>query len=333
MKTKLQLFLETEDIEQFKLYYYNNSNKSTCNKFNININLLKQICRYLHIFKSKEQIKKIKEPIYENKDWTDSVNKREQTCFKKYGVSNQNKLEECKQKIKATKLEKYGDTSYHNIDKMKQTNLEKYGNSCSFVNNEVKNKIKQTNLQKYGCENPQQCLEIRQKTQNTLLERYGVKYATLTINNRNACNSTVAKKKCANTKKKNKTFNTSKAEEIFYLELIKIFESVDVYRQYRDDIRYPFACDFYIKSKDLFIELNLNWTHGPHQYRPDSEEDSELLKKWANKAQSSKFYKNAINTWTVRDVEKYSYALKNNLNYLVFYSEEDCANFIKLTKE
>ena len=310
MKTKLQLFLETEDIEQFKLYYYNNSNKSTCNRFNINTSLLTQICRYLHIFKSKEQIKKIKERIYENKNWTNSIKKREQTCLEKYGVSNQNKLKECKQKIKATKLEKYGDANYHNVDKMKQTNLEKYGSPCSFANNAVKNKIKQTNLQKYGCENPQQCLEIRQKTQDTVLKRYGVKYATLTINNRNACNSTVAKKKCMDTKKKNKTFNTSKAEETFYLELIKIFESTDVYRQYRDNIRYPFACDFYIKSRDLFIELNLNWTHGPHQYKSDSKEDSELLKKWTDKAQVSKFYRNAINTWTVRDVKKYNYALK-----------------------
>ena len=26
--------------------------------------------------------------------------------------------------------------------------------------------------------------------------------------------------------------------------------------------RYPFACDFYISSLDLFIECNYHWTHG-----------------------------------------------------------------------
>ena len=47
------------------------------------------------------------------------------------------------------------------------------------------------------------------------------------------------------------------------------------------------------------------------------------LKLWKRKALSSDFYKNAIYTWTQLDVKKQLYARQNNLNYLMFYTEND----------
>ena len=96
----------------------------------------------------------------------------------------------------------------------------------------------------------------------------------------------------------------------------------DVIRQYQSDPRYPFACDFYIKSLDLFVELNLTWTHGGKQF-VGSEEDLAKLAIWQEKAKHSKFYENAIETWTIRDVIKIQTAAKNNLNYKVYYKEAD----------
>ena len=56
--------------------------------------------------------------------------------------------------------------------------------------------------------------------------------------------------------KKNNSFNKSKEEEKYYSYLLHLYSSEDIVRQYYDKDRYPFHCDFYIKSEDLFIEVN-----------------------------------------------------------------------------
>ena len=121
------------------------------------------------------------------------------------------------------------------------------------------------------------------------------------------------------TKTKNKSWNTSKKEEELYQELCEEYGTENIIRQYRDEERYPYYCDFYIKEDDLFIELNAHWTHGGRPYNPDDEECQKQLKEWEEKAKVSKFYKNAIIVWTKRDVEKIQCAIKNNLNYNFIY--------------
>ena len=59
-----------------------------------------------------------------------------------------------------------------------------------------------------------------------------------------------------NTKKKNGTFNTSKPEIELYEFLQYMYPNSVIIKGYRDNARYPFNCDFYIKSIDEFIELN-----------------------------------------------------------------------------
>ena len=125
------------------------------------------------------------------------------------------------------------------------------------------------------------------------------------------------------TKKKNNSFNYSKPEDIYYNKLVEKYGIEDVERQYIIDSRYSFACDFYIKSLDLFIELNLSWTHGDHPFDSTNEDDLIKLKVWQEKAQSSDYYKNAIDTWTIRDVKKLQTAINNNLNYITYYSESE----------
>lgn len=125
--------------------------------------------------------------------------------------------------------------------------------------------------------------------------------------------------KCYETRSKNNTFNTSTLEESYYTNLCNVFGKDNVKRQYRDKRRYPFRCDFYIPSEDLFIELNLHWTHGGKPYDPNDEGCRQQLQLWKEKAKQSKFYQNAIETWTVRDTKKLQYAKENNLNYKVIY--------------
>ena len=131
--------------------------------------------------------------------------------------------------------------------------------------------------------------------------------------------SDVVKNKRAETHRKNGTFNTSKPEQQTY-ELLKT-KFKDVEYQYKDKDRYPFICDFYIPSLDLFIECQYSWTHGGKPYNEIT--DKEKLELWKEKAKTSKYYQNAINTWTIRDVNKRETANKNNLNYLEFFNIQE----------
>ena len=121
-----------------------------------------------------------------------------------------------------------------------------------------------------------------------------------------------------NTMKSNKSFNKSSVEENMYIDLCDKYGIDNVCRQYRDE-RYPFACDFYIKSEDLFIELNAHWTHGPHPFDKSNRADIELLTLWKSKATETNMYSVAIDVWTRRDVLKQNVAKINNLNYITIY--------------
>lgn len=127
-----------------------------------------------------------------------------------------------------------------------------------------------------------------------------------------------------NTKRKNKTFKTSKKEEYAYQILCNVFSKDDIVRQYTDT-RYPFNCDFYIKSRDMFIECNFSWTHGGHWFDEDSADDIRRLE--FMKSKHSKYYDNAIETWTIRDVKKREYAEKNDLRYIVFWTLNELQQF------
>ena len=129
------------------------------------------------------------------------------------------------------------------------------------------------------------------------------------------------REKIYNTKKKNNSFNKSKQEEFIYELLNTLLGEQDIIRQHNTD-EYPFNCDFYIKSLDLYIEYQGFYTHN---FRPfdknnknDVEEANVLLLK----------YKDVWETWTIRDVKKRETAKKNNLNYIELWSVEEAIIFI-----
>lgn len=125
-------------------------------------------------------------------------------------------------------------------------------------------------------------------------------------------------KKRAETMRKNNSFNSSKPEDKMLKELIEKYGEENVLTQYIEE-RYPFKCDFYIKSKDLFIELNAHWSHGFKPYDANDTECQERLKMWQEKAKTSKFYRQAIYVWTDLDVRKQRCAKENKLNYITIY--------------
>jgi hypothetical protein len=127
------------------------------------------------------------------------------------------------------------------------------------------------------------------------------------------------RRKMRETARKNNSYQSSRAEEELYRKLCEQYSSDDVYRQYKDETRYPFDCDFYVKSQDLFIEVNKHPSHGPHPFNPENPDDIKLLKKLESDTKHPEWNKLIIDVWTKRDVLKHQTAKKNNLNYLTIY--------------
>lgn len=121
------------------------------------------------------------------------------------------------------------------------------------------------------------------------------------------------------TKKKNNSFNTSRLEEDYYQTLLHKYDKDDIIRQYSVDERYPFNCDFYIKSEDKFIELQGTWCHGGHPFDAKNESDIKILNEWKEKAKISDYFKSAIHIWTETDPLKIKIAKENNLNIEFIY--------------
>lgn len=131
-------------------------------------------------------------------------------------------------------------------------------------------------------------------------------------------NSNQILQKQRKTLNKNKSWNFSKPEERMYSVLCEQYGKDNVIRQYHDE-RYPFNCDFYIKSEDLFIELNAHWTHGGRPYDENDAACQEQLAKWREKAKTSRYYEGAIHTWVEKDVKKLQTARKSGINLQVIY--------------
>ena len=130
---------------------------------------------------------------------------------------------------------------------------------------------------------------------------------------------------------KNGTINTSKPEQRSEQKLVEIFGNTDVIFNYSES-RYPFECDAYIKSLDLFIEFNYHWTHGKHPFNETCLEDLNEVKRLKSKNQTrinskgqkvKSFYAVVLEVWTMRDVKKLQCAKNNQLNYLMFYTEQE----------
>ena len=244
----------------------------------------------------------------------DEINtKKKQTMLERYGNENYRNVDkiketwanktdkernEIKEKTRKTFIDKYGDPGYRNVEKGKQTKFERYGNP--HYNNIKKNK--ETLLKKYGVNSYSKTDMFRK----LMLEKW---------------QNTNFREKIYNTKKKNNSFNKSKQEEFIYELLNTLLGEQDIIRQHNTD-EYPFNCDFYIKSLDLYIEYQGFYTHN---FRPfdknnknDVEEANVLLLK----------YKDVWETWTIRDVKKRETAKKNNLNYIELWSIEEAIIFI-----
>lgn len=254
------------------------------------------------------------------------------------------------EKMHATMQRRYGvdwggQTDFHREQMRKQ---------WSEHRDELVEAIRQGNIEKYGVPYYQQTAEARdaqsrrmledahrraEVARQTMLERYGVEHWMQVFENAQKAHE-VAISNLRNNhgvdylrqlSERGLSFqdatlgsglSSTSATELHILEcLIVVFGVEDVEWQWSEDSRYPFTCDFYIRSRDLFIELNGTWTHGGHWYREDSEADVALRNTWFDK--SMRYYDNAIVNWCSRDVRKRDAAREAALNYVVFWDGGD----------
>ena len=267
-------------------------------------------------FKSDDVKEKIKKTNLERRgveypsQSKDVQEKTKKVSLERYGVDNPAKSEEVKNKVKKTNLKKYCKEYYSQTD-------------------EYREKVKQTSLEKYNTEHFLQSDVVKGKIMNTVIDRYDVNYIFQREDIQEMSRSQESLEKSYNTKKKNNTFSSSKPEKELEIELRKLFP--DLKTQYKSEV-YPFACDYYIPSLDLYIEYNGIWTHGGCFYDENNEENRNTLEKWEHLSEHSKFYETAIYVWTQRDILKLNTAIENNLNYIAWFNEEQAYDWIERVK-
>lgn len=237
-------------------------------------------------------------------------------------VSDDRHSGELARRAAETKQARYGSSTYNNMEKNRQTKLDRYG-SENYNNPE---KYKETSLSKYGTEHPNQAKVNRDKISQSRLSNNSHKKAEQTIIAKYGDIRTYYQQvalKRYQTMKRNGTLGhkETQPEKELYQELCAKYGTENVVKQYYDKDRYPFRCDFYVKSEDKFIELHGFWTHGPHPFDEHNADDLKLLADLQN--DGSSWAKSIIYTWTDLDVRKLKTAQENNLNYQVIYWYRD----------
>lgn len=209
--------------------------------------------------------------------------------------------------------------------KRTETMLARYGVEQPNQNEAVKQRMRETYVrthrERYGVDNPTQRPEVAkrvsQSRQQTMLARYGAP---------NSVQVKAIRDKIFEARKANGTLNSSKPEDMLYQLLVDRFGADDVFRNHFVDSRYPWHVDFYIKSLDLFIELNGDRCHNTHWFDADSVSDRQTRDAWIENAErteaetgKSSRYRKYVATWTETDVAKREAARTHDLNYLVFW--------------
>ena len=264
------------------------------------------------------------------KSRADHVNEIQQhvreSLYKKYGAYDVMHIPHILQKIKDTNLKKFGvefplqqlkKENSEIYQKISQTCINKFGVDSPLKNKEVREKIKQTNIQKYGVDNPLKNKEIREKIKQTNIQKYGV-------------DNPLKNKEIWKKSQDNRQISSKSKLENNFLNYLKLkYESDDIITQYKSK-EYPYYCDFYIKSINLYIEIQGHWTHNDHPFDINNLNDQQIMNIWRTKSLSDKYYKNALNTWTIKDVEKRNTAIQNNLNYLEIFGKTDLNKYIDI---
>lgn len=153
------------------------------------------------------------------------INKIKQTKLSKYGDENYNNCE----KNKLTCLEKYGVDHFTKTEDYKKLMIDKYGYISPFEIKSTHNISKETLINKYGVDHNMKIDFVKEKRKQTNLEKYG--YETPTKNN----------------KIKNKIKNTNLEKYGFYCPLLNI----EINNKSKDTLNKNYGVDYPLQSKTI----------------------------------------------------------------------------------
>ena len=135
--------------------------------------------------------------------------------------------------------------------------------------------------------------------------------------------------------KSNNSFIKSKIQDDTYNELRKYFNEEDIFKEHKTE-KYPYKCDFYIKSIDTYIEVQGSQFHNHHPFNKENNNDIKELNKLIVKSKLNPKSQaiGIINTWTITDIQKRNLAKENNLNYIEIWPKDNIETIIRcLAKE
>jgi len=182
--------------------------------------------------------------------------------------------------------------------------FEKYGSI--YVNSkEFKKKQEENCIINYGVKTIMASPLIQEKIRKTCKEKYGRETYTGTEDHKSKCDYKDIAQKAWNTKIKNGTCSKSKPEEKLFDIIKKNFGVDDIFRQI--SVIKQFV-DFYIKSKDLYIQVDGVYWHGLNRKTKDI--------KLGKTRQDLKIYKQILRD---RKLNKY---MKNNNKKLIRITDE-----------
>ena len=276
--------------------------------------------------------------------------------LEKYGVEHNFQREDVKEKRKQTLIEKYGTDNPLNNDKIKYNVVLNIIKNRNWYRGNIEDLKEINQLEDFiydfckikNVDKPEifdiqyaynklyseviKSEEVQEKRSKTLKNHYNTdnlgevyKQSYLDKYNQNISDYlkiSEVRQKSHDTKKKNHSFSISKPEIRIYNLIKEKYD--DIIHQYRDKNRYPFNCDYYIPSLDLFIEYQGMQDHGGHPYDSTNQEDNNKVNKWKEMNEDLKQrtgktktrYDKMIYGWTIADPHKREVAKQNNLNYL-----------------
>ena len=166
--------------EEFSFVYFQNfTREEICQYFGFSESTFKKLRRFFnlpdkkHIIRDSESYKQRQKTLEETLNhrygppgsttraefYASNRTKAQNTCLKKYGISESASLESTKRKRRETCLEKYGVPNAMQSEYFRQ-------------------KASETDLLTYGCKHHIASAEVREKIKRTMLERYGTTCVT-----------------------------------------------------------------------------------------------------------------------------------------------------------
>jgi len=254
------------------------------------------------------------EKIFERKYVATILERKLHFCCTSCASRNTATNPERVQKIMITKMKRYGNPHYNNIDQHKQTCIEKYGVSNVSQIKEVREKKIITILKNFGVSNPMKSESIKNKAKKTNLKRYG---CTNPMQNEGII------KKGHETKKRNNSYGKSKLEDLRYSYLCEQVNSNNIERQIPIN---GWSIDFFDSSVNEYEEFRGDYFHG-RKY------SVEQLLRMAGEREAisgkSKSQYRTIATTKLRDIEKDKWFADNGLVLRVIWESD----FLKMLKD